>query len=377
MSTKPLILHLIYRFDIGGLEQVMIDTINRTHNQFDHLIITLTTANPNTVARLEHSIEVIELNKGDGNDLSLYHRLWQLFRSYRPRVLHSYNLPTLEYQFIAFLARIPLRIHAEHGRDISDPTGTNRKYRLLRQVINPFIHHWIAVSHDLTTWLTDCIGISARKAHLIHNGIDIDKFSPQPGQQVEQRLEGFASRQQLVIGTIGRLDSIKNHQLLVEVCASLKKTHPELINRLVFAIIGNGDQFHPLQQQIDSLKLNHHVWLPGARYQIPELIKQFDIFVLPSIAEGIPMTLLEAMASEKPVIATAVGGIPEVINDKTGILIPSGDSQALKDALLLLINDSDQRTALAKAARRHIKQYFSQPVMIARYRSLYEERKKG
>lgn len=192
MKTRCTVLHLIHRFDIGGLESVMVNLINSLpENQFNHIIVTLTTANPSMVATLkEKNIPVIELNKAKGNDIRIHYRLWQLFIKHKPDIVHSYNLATLEYQFIAFLAGIKKRIHAEHGRDIYDLDGSNKKYQLLRRAINPFIHKWIPVSAELATWLVNTVKIPNSKVQLIYNGIDLQTATHPVTKQQDKFIVG-------------------------------------------------------------------------------------------------------------------------------------------------------------------------------------------
>ncbi len=369
-ARKQKIIHLINRFDIGGLEKIMADTIN-TLDDFIHVIVTVTDANDKSKKLLKNQVEIIELHKRDGNDFKLWSKFFALLKDLKPDVLHSYNLPTLEFQLIGFLCRVPIRIHAEHGRYASDPLGKNRKYRLYRRIINPLIHYWIPVSMDLKIWLEEYISIPQSKVQLIYNGIDTSFFQPEkPGPKLH-RLEGFASSSDIVLGTIGRLDPVKNQKLLINALEYIVESRPGLKNNLKLAIVGSGPLKEQLYQQIKSLEFDNLVWIPGSRQDIKALLESFDIFILPSIAEGIPITILEAMSMSKPVVASNVGGIPEIIKPGKGILVDSNNIQLLGDAILSQLDNMETSKQMGEDARQHIQQNFSLKAMTENYRNLY------
>jgi sugar transferase (PEP-CTERM/EpsH1 system associated) len=365
------ILHLIYCFDIGGLEKVMTDTINHLP-EFEHVVISLTYATEQSRQNFNRDVVIHELHKMPGNDLSVWKKLFSLFDSLNADVLHTYNLPTLEYQLLASLCRIPIRIHAEHGRDISDPAGKSTKYRILRKLLNPFIHQWVPVSKDLSHWLEHDIGINKRKIHLIKNGIDCDFFKPNNQKERSAELKKFASKEDIVIGTVGRLDPVKNQKVLIELFQELAIIAPELAKKLKIAIIGDGPLYKELKSTIIKCQLEQVIWLPGARYYIVELISSFDVFILPSIAEGIPMTVLEAMAIGKPVIASNVGGLPEIIINSTGVLVSPDNKEALTQSVLNLLKSKTKMEVMGRNARQHIKNNFSIENMINHYQKLYQ-----
>ncbi len=366
----PTIIHLIYRFDIGGLEKVMADTINSL-SHYQHIVICLTVATNDSKKLLNNNTRVIELHKKEGNDLGIWKRLLHLFKEIKPQVLHSYNLPTLEYQLLGFLRRIPTRIHAEHGRDANDPEGKNPKYRLLRQLINPFIHHWVAVSQDLLTWLNNTINIPAKKTYLIHNGINTNEYKALKSINKQQILEHNFHNNDFIIGTIGRIDPVKNQQILIDIYRNIQQNAPQIAPNIKFAIIGSGPLFDTLKAQITQHHLNTTFWLPGARYQINELMNSFDLFVLPSIAEGIPMTVLEAMATETTVLASNVGGLPELIHTDNGYLIAPDDINLWANKIIELYNDPDQRQKTGYNARQFVEKNFSLSAMTKQYSNLY------
>lgn len=359
-----IVFHLVYRFDIGGLETVLVNLINTLPaNNFKHVIVALTDSNPQMKATISaNNVEVIDLLKKPGNDPQIHYRLWQLFRQYRPQIVHSYNIATLEYQFIAFLAAVPLRIHAEHGRDIYDLDGSNKKYQILRRLLNPFVHYWVSVSQELATWLKQIVKIPGKKVRLIYNGIDLKRYQPVNKQHEKA----------FTVGTVGRIVPVKDQLTLVKAIEFLLNKSPEIRNKLRLVIVGNGELLPCLKTYIIENNLQDCIELLGARNDVADILKTFDVFVLPSLAEGIALTLLEAMASGLPVIATQVGGNPELIdNDQNGMLVLPQSVAGLAEAIQFYLNNSDLRLVHGRCGRNKVEKYFSIEAMANNYLMLY------
>ena len=142
------IAHLIYRLDFGGLERFMVDMVNRFPPQYRHVVISLTNATDFS-HQLNDDVPVYCLNKASGHDLKQHLKLAKLLRNERVDLLHTYNLATIEYHLIARLFGVRGHLHAEHGREITDPLGLNWKHNLLRRLMSPFINEFVAVSEDL------------------------------------------------------------------------------------------------------------------------------------------------------------------------------------------------------------------------------------
>jgi sugar transferase (PEP-CTERM/EpsH1 system associated) len=362
-NDTPLVVHLIYRFDFGGLETLVAECINRMPaDSYRHAIVCLTGYTDFARKISRPDVQLIALNKPPGLAPGIHWKLWKLLRRLRPAVLHSYNLAAIEYACTAALAGVPVRVHAEHGRDASDPQGLNRKHNLLRRWLVPCIDRYIPVSADLQRWLAQVVGVPPAKTLLIANGVDTERFRP--------RAEGREG-EDFVIGTVGRIQDVKNHKDLVDAFALLRAMLPQ--RRLRLAIVGNGPLFDALQRQVRDAGLEDAVWLPGSRTDIPELMRGFDVFALPSIAEGTPVTILEAMATGLPVVASKVGGIPEVVDDgATGLLVPPSDAQALADALATYASDPALAARHGAAGRQRVERSNSIAAMVSGYARLYD-----
>ena len=367
-TTKPpLIMHLLYRLDFGGLESLLVDSVNHMPaDQFRHAIVCLTDYTEFSQKITRPDVTLVALHKPPGLAPTIHWALWKLFRQLRPAVLHTYNLAAIEYAFVAKLAGVPVCLHAEHGRDCNDPTGSNVMHNFLRRILSPCIDRYVSVSADLAGWLTRVVHIPESKQQLIMNGIDTDRFDRRDKSNTHW------SDQHLVIGTVGQLREIKNQRGLIRAFQLMLQLQPHYRDILRLSIIGAGSLMDGLKQQVDAAGLNDLVWLPGARSDTPDLLSGFSVFVLPSHAEGTPLALLEAMSCALPVVATRVGGIPDVISDQVnGTLVPPDDDLALSMAILGYLNNPELARTHGMAARRRVVQQHSMNWMIENYTQLY------
>ncbi|MBF0125968.1 MAG: TIGR03088 family PEP-CTERM/XrtA system glycosyltransferase [Magnetococcales bacterium] len=363
--------HILYRLDIGGLESVVAEIVNRLpQDRFDHAIISLTEITPFR-ERLHHPrLSLHALHKKPGKDLLVWFRLWRLLRQLQPHLVHTCNLAAMEAVIPATLAGVKATLHAEHGRDSYDPDGTNPKYLLLRRLLAPFVDGFIPVSQDLEQWLTDEVGVSPAKIHRIINGVALGEGSRLTGRLPLPKA-GFAPPRALVIGTVGRMWPIKDHLTLVAAFARLRQLAPDREVRLV--MVGDGPQRTLVEQRIAQLDLGERVWITGWRADVRELLLGMDLFVLSSLAEGTPLTILEAMAAALPVVATRVGGVPDlVIPRQTGTLVPPDDPEAMARAMALYL-DATLAATQGAAGRERVERHFSMEGMVAAYRRLFEE----
>jgi glycosyltransferase involved in cell wall biosynthesis len=213
------------------------------------------------------------------------------------------------------------------------------------------------------------VRIPAAKTLFIKNGVDTDKYAPGGTPAADAP---FAAGD-IVIGTVARVQDVKNHRALVDAFARLRAQLPDLAPRLKLAIVGDGPLLPAVREQVAKLGLDGAVWLPGARADIASVLHTFSIFALPSLAEGTPVSMLEAMACGLPVVASRVGGIPEVVDEGVqGLLVPVGDVDALTAALARYAQDADLRAHHGVAARARVEDRFSLRAMVAAYGLLYD-----
>jgi sugar transferase (PEP-CTERM/EpsH1 system associated) len=373
MSDKRCrIVHVVYSFSIGGLENVIVQLINRLpEDAFEHVILSLTHISDFKDRITRPDVQFIALNKAPGHAIPLYPRIYKLLRELRPDVLHTCNLAALETVPLGWLARIPLRVHAEHGWDAYDLNGSNPRYRKLRKLYKPFVSHYVSVSEDLDRYLASAIGVPASRRSLIANGVDTECFVPAT-HAISIAGCPFKPGEHWVVGTVGRLQTVKNQPLLARAFVRLLQEHPEASERMRLVIIGEGPLRADIEQILAAAGCQHLAWMPGARSDVAEILRSLDCFALPSQIEGTSCTLQEAMACALPVVATAVGGTPALVEDGvTGYLVPPEDEASLANAIWAHYACPDVARQQGLIARQRALEGFALDGMVERYRSVF------
>jgi sugar transferase (PEP-CTERM/EpsH1 system associated) len=372
------VVHIVHRFDTGGMENGMVNLFNTLSPQrYRHTVVALTDYSDFRHRITAQQVEFHALKRAPGHGLGWVAQLWKLLRRLKPDLLHTRNLAALEAQFVAAAAGIRDTVHGEHGRDVFDLYGQNWKYNLLRRAARPFVSNYIAVSEDLETWLRLAIRVPQRKIHQIYNGVDSIKFHPREGARPEVLPPGFADAQTVVFGSVGRMVEVKDYPTLVRAFIRLLQQQPELAIRARLVIVGEGPARAACLELLQTAGFADLAWLPGERHDIAAIMQALDVFVLPSRNEGISNTILEALASGLPVIATAVGGNPELVEpDVNGVLVQPGEVADMAQALHAYLGGLDARTRMAEQganARLHAEQRFSIPAMAEAYGTVYDQ----
>jgi sugar transferase (PEP-CTERM/EpsH1 system associated) len=374
-SAPPLVMHVLFRFATGGLENGVVNLVNRmAPGRFRHLIVALETVDSAFAARIVRpEVRCIALNKPPGHALRLYPGFVQLLRRERPAVVHTRNLAALEMQVPAAWARVPLRVHGEHGWDAADPGGQDRRQQRIRRLYSPFVHRYVALSRELERYLVERVGIAAPRVETICNGVDTQRFVPAAAGA--EALAGcpFDPTRHWIVGTVGRLQQVKNQTLLVEAFGRALAAEPAMGATARLVLVGDGPLRTEVERRVAALGLGEHVWMAGERHDVPATMRALHLFVLPSLAEGISNTILEAMASGLPVLATAVGGNAELVQpERTGLLVPSNDAEAMAAVLRRLWATPASLADWARTARREAEARFSLDTMVERYARVYE-----
>ena len=178
-DPRPLVLHVVHRFDTGGLENGLANLINHMPPQaYRHAVLALTEVTEFRRRVQAPGVEFLALRKPPGQGFKVYPQLWRLLRRLRPAIVHTRNLGPLEMQVVAAAARVPVRIHGEHGREVDDLDGDNRHLQRVRRIYSPFVHRWVALSQDLQSYLVNKVGIPQDRITQIYNGVDATRFSP-------------------------------------------------------------------------------------------------------------------------------------------------------------------------------------------------------
>jgi sugar transferase (PEP-CTERM/EpsH1 system associated) len=372
-DQRPLVLHVVHRFDTGGLENGLVNLINHMPAQaYRHLVVALTEVTDFKLRVQRDDVRFVALNKKPGQGLWLYPDFARLLAAERPAVVHTRNLGTLEFQLPAAWMRTTARVHGEHGRDIDDLDGSSRRHRWLRRAYGPFVHRFVALSNDLSGYLKDVIGVNPNRIEQIYNGVDSVRFAPAQTRAVIDACPFKDSRHWLV-GTVGRLQAVKSQTLLAKAFVLAVQQEPALRARMRLVIVGGGPLMADIQAILDAAGMADLAWLAGERSDVADVMRMLDCFVLPSLAEGVSNTILEAMASGLPVVATRVGANPELVqHGHTGLIVPGNDPAAMADALRQLVADPAGAQQMGRRGREVAVQRFSMQAMANRYQGLYD-----
>ncbi len=364
------IVHVVHRFDTGGMENGMVNLFNTLPpERYRHTVVALTDYSDFRHRITAQQVDFHALHRAPGHGLGWAVRLWKLLRQLKPDLVHTRNLAALEAQFVAAAAGIRATVHGEHGRDVFDLYGRNWKYNLLRRAARPFVSNYIAVSRDLETWLRLAIQVPPRKLHHIYNGVDSTKFRPRVGPRPD-----FAHPESIVFGSVGRMVEVKDYPTLTAAFIQLMRHQPERAERARLVIVGEGPARATCLDLLQGAGLAHLAWLPGERHDIADIMQMLDVFVLPSKNEGISNTILEALASGLPVIATEVGGNVELVEEGVnGTLVQPGDVAGMAQALLGYLDAPARIAGHGANARRYAEQRFSIPVMAEAYATVYDQ----
>jgi len=367
-DTRPLVVHLVHRFDTGGLENGVVNLINHLP-AFRHAVVAVTEITAFKDRVKAPGTQFFSLHKPPGQGFWLYLRVYRLLRELRPAVLHTRNLGAMEFQLPAWAARVPLRVHSEHGWDVGDLGGVNRSNQRLRRVYGVGTHRFVALSRAIETYLTGPVGFAPARVQRICNGVDTQRFAP--ATSVPDAWP-YRRGEHLVIGAVGRMQAVKDPINLVDAFLRLRELCPADWPRLRLVMLGGGSLLDAANARLAEAGVADQTWLPGDRSDVAQLLPQFDVFALPSQAEGISNTLLEAMACGCAPVATDVGGNPELVEEgANGLLVSPQDSNALAAALARLVNEPGLRQRLASASLARVRTEFSLGGMVQTYGRLY------
>jgi sugar transferase (PEP-CTERM/EpsH1 system associated) len=260
-------------------------------------------------------------------------------------------------------------IQSEHGRDLSDLDGLHRGRIQVRRLLAPFIDMHVVVSVHLQRWLLERVRVRPGKVRVVRNGVDATRFKPLPQRDRAREQHGYGPTD-LVFGAVGRLTPVKDYRTLLEAFHTVSRRQPQ--SRLIF--VGDGLERPFLEEQVRRLGLADRVRLVGYRDDVTQWLGIMDVFVHPSLMEGMSNAVLEAMAVALPVVATAVGGTPEIVeHGVTGLLVPPATPNALVDAMMSYCGDDHARVAHGAAGRERAEKEVPVMTMIEGYIGVYRD----
>ncbi len=365
--TKPLVLHAITELNYGGAEQLLVNMLRYVGQTMDpafrHQVVTLYDGATPLAAQIRQTgTPVVDLQmKGAGRFAAPY-RFWQLVRRERPSIIHNWLYhASLLGRTLGRWAGTPVIVTARHSVHLGSPARER-------------LHHWTGRFDDRTILICDFmhgqeVGRASRYV-TIYNGIPPLALPPRQTARASLRAELGLPATAVLVLTTGRLHPVKGHAdalpALAQVVAQRPETH--------FVWAGEGEERPRLEHWLREHTLTAHVHLLGARADVPALLAASDLFLLPSRWEGVSVAILEAMAAGLPVVATAVGGTPEVVVEgQTGLLVPPQDPHALAGAILRLLDRPEAAARLGEAGSQRVAAHFTLAHMVAQTEALYAD----
>jgi len=364
MTDRPLVVHIIDELPPNGAERLLVDLIKARSDRFDVQVLCLVRGGPLEQELARMGVPVVIFGRRSKFDVSLLWRLWRWLRLHRPKVVHTHLFTADSWgRLAAFLAGVPAVFSTAHSSNQWKSRLHITIDRLMARVTSKVIACTEAVQQVLITEHH----IPAKKVALVGNGIDFQRLE---NADVHGLTSEFPTQPNVLkIGIIGRLHPCKGHLDFLPVLVHLRDKN---INAHLF-VIGEGELRQDIERRISDLQLGSHVTLAGQRSDVPAWLNYLDFLVIPSKYEGLPLTLLEAMGVGRPVVATAVGGIPDVIEEGVdGLLVRPEDEAAMASVVLKLASSAELRQSLGQHARAKARANYSVQATARLYEQLYQ-----
>jgi sugar transferase (PEP-CTERM/EpsH1 system associated) len=359
---------IVVNLDIGGLERVVIGLLRKLDRaRFRSVLYCLRDGGALIDEAAAAGAKVCPLNKREGVDYRLFYRLARSLKRRRVDIVHCHNFGPLIYGSVSGrLARTAGVVYTAHGRYSSSRLGRAvfRRRWLVDRIVT--------VSDDAREVAIASGGVRPDRVVTLINGIEVERFAGDPGDEVRARRRELGLPQDaFVFGIVARLTAVKDHPNLFEAVARLRR---QGYTGAHLCVVGDGELGDELKARAGELGLGDAISFLGARRDIPELLGVFDAFVLSSYSEGLSITLLEAMAAGLPVVATDVGGNPEVVlDDVTGYVVEARNPEALASAMQKIMQNPDEAAVMGERGRDRVQRKFSLDVMVGGYEQIYEE----
>lgn len=364
---KIKIMFCIARLVIGGTEQQLLDFITEMdRSRYDVIVCPLVSGGGLFREFERANIPIVVVGRKHKYDPFILWRLIKIIKQERVDILHTFLYTANFWGRIAGqLAGVPIIIASERGVDISK----KRFHFFIDRIISPWTNLIITNAEWLKKFYTQNACINPDKFKIIHNGIKLDRFHVHVNEEHKKRELKIPSNYSVVC-TIGRLHPLKGHQFLLQAAQKVLKSD----NNVIFLIVGDGIMRNQLESLAEQLQIGDYVRFTGFRRDIGEILSITDVFAFPTLSEGLPNVLLEAMAMKKPIVATNIDGNREIIEDNvTGILVPPENSKQLADGILRLLRDRELAARLARSGHCKLEKDFAFDVMVQKIQNTYEE----
>jgi sugar transferase (PEP-CTERM/EpsH1 system associated) len=368
-DSRATICQVLHSLQVGGAEVLAARLARRLQGSYRFLFVCLDHLGTLGQELRDEGFAVEVLNRRPGLDWRSMLRLSRLLRRQRVSLVHAHQYTPFFYALTAnWLGRRVPVLFTEHGRHF--PDYPRRKRMLANRLLLSRRDRVVAVGESVRRAVIANEGIAPERVEVIYNGIDVDAFRPTGAERDAVRRTLALEANELAIIQVARLDYLKDHLTAIRTVERVAAVRPEV--RLL--LVGEGPERDKIEAEVRQRRLGDHVRFLGLRTDVARLVSAADVFLLTSISEGIPLTVIEAMAAAVPVVSTRVGGVGEVVQDgQTGLLAGSGDDAALAEHILNLAADPTRRRHLGQRGRDRAHAAFGESRMHAEYLRLYEQ----
>ena len=364
MPPATNVLHLIETSGPGGAENMMLRLAEALDPRRYRSIFCLLKDGWLRTQLASRGFDVAVVPNTHTPDFRWIWKVTRLVRTQRVDIMHAHEFAMNTYgSLVSLLTDVPA-IATVHGKNYyADKLHRRLAYRFVARQST-----MVAVSEDVREFLVQQVGVPPDRVTTVHNGIDMERYAPDPKVRYEERTRLGISNDELLVGAVGNLYAVKGHRYLLEALAQVRQSAPNI--RCVIA--GRGELRADLERHAAVLGIASNVQFLGFYDRVPALLQAIDVFVHPSVSEGLPLAVLEAMASGKPVIATRVGGIPEVVvHGRNGLLAAPASAEDLARQLEAILVSPSIGRRLGEEARETVREWFGMAAMVARYGALY------
>jgi glycosyltransferase involved in cell wall biosynthesis len=394
VDEKIKVIHIITRLDMGGSAQNTLLTVS--NHDPKRYSVRLIKGSSGESAMTEDESQLVKDRLADArkkgvevinipsllrrisplNDLIALISIFQLLHQSKPDIVHTHTSKAgILGRLAAWMARVPIIIHTPHGHVFYGhfPKSLSRMFLHIENLLGRITHHHIALTpQEGNDYLNSGVSTPSNTS-VIHSGVDVHRFNEGAKERTKKRKELGIPPDSLVVGYVGWLIPIKGVTNLVNAMARVAEQHPKSLLVVVGKGDDKGEEEMRLKEQVASLGLADRVRFLGWRSDVDEIMGCFDVFVLPSLNEGMGRVLVEAMAGGLPIVASRVGGIPDLVkNGQNGLLVPPKDASALEKAICDLFADKKKRKRMGKAGKKMCRQY-SAEAMVGQIDNLYTE----
>jgi glycosyltransferase involved in cell wall biosynthesis len=357
------VLHVIETGGPGGAEQMMVHLAAGLGSEYRSEAALIRDSWLGTALQ-KRGVPVTMLRSGFEGSFATLRNLMKLIRQRRVAILHTHEFFMNTLGLVASrLTGVPV-VATVHGKNYY---SERFRRRLAYRLVGRSAGQMVAVSDDVREFLVEQVGIPSNRIRVVRNGVPVN------GQSSHERLSTLRERLGLdqnarVVGTVGSLYPVKGHKYLIDAAVHVVRRCPDV----TFLIVGRGRLREELEAQASGLGVAPYIRFLGHRDDVRDLLDVCDAFVLPSLSEGMPLALLEAMAAGVPTVATRVGGVGEVLEDgKSGLLVPPGESHAVAESLVTLLEDRTLATEIGEFAREVVARRYSLEGMVQAYQEVY------